>query len=286
MRVLPEEIPEVARLVNQLCGVILDGTKGYLIESRLSGLAEAAGCATFAEFCRKVRSSTDRSLATKVIDAITTQETLFFRDASPFEALAHKVIPDLIDSKAGSLFPKRIRVWSAACSTGQEPYSIAMVFHELLPDVHSWDIQILATDISDAAIQRASAGLFPRHEIQRGMKPQMLSKYFREGPAGWKVRDELRGMIAFQRLNLLEPFPTLGPFDVIFCRNVAIYFDPPSRRSLFMRLADRLTPEGTMFVGSAESLADLGPQFLPLHHCRTVFYQPRRRGVAAMARTA
>lgn len=276
MRVNAEDMVEVARLVKELCGVALDDSKGYLVESRLSGLAKEAGCSDYRTLCRRAIAG-DRALRTKIIDAITTQETLFFRDASPFEALKHKAIPELIDAKSGSVFPKRLRLWSAACSTGQEPYSIAMVLCELIPDVHSWDISILGTDISDAAIAQASRGLYRPHEISRGMEPGKLAKYFVQESGGWKAKDELRSLIRFQQRNLLEPFTDLGPFDVIFCRNVAIYFDVETRRDLFYRLADRLVPEGCLFVGSSESLADLGPQFAPQSHCRAIFYQPKKQ---------
>lgn len=283
MRVRPEDIPAVAKLVSQLCGIVLDESKGYLIESRLSGLAEAAGCRDFSEFCRKVRLANDRVLEHQVIDAITTRESLFFRDSTPFGALQHKVLPELIDAKAHTHFPRRLRFWSAACSCGQEPYSIAMVLSELIPDILAWDINILGTDISDAAIRYASAGQYSKYEIQRGMKPNLLAKYFSQQGDDWRVRDELRSLVAFEHRNLLEPFDTLGRFDVIFCRNVAIYFAPATRRSLFLRLADRLPPEGSLFVGSSESLSELGPRFLPLHHCGTVYYQPMRHAVPAMA---
>jgi len=281
MQVTPEEIPAVARLVDELCGVVLDETKGYLIDSRLAGVAEAAGCANFGEFCRKARAS--RTLQNQIIDAITTQETLFFRDNSPFEALKHKTIPETIDAKAGTPFPKRLRIWSAACSTGQEPYSIAMTLCELLPDAPSWDINILATDISDSTIAQASMGRYAKHEIQRGMAPNMLSKHFHEEAGQWRVKEELRSLIRFDRRNLLQPFTGLGPFDIIFCRNVAIYFDTDVKRRLFNRLADRLTPEGYLFVGSSESLTSLDPRFVAQHHCRGVFYQPNKRPAVAMA---
>ena len=166
MQVTPEEIPAVARLVNELCGVVLDETKGYLIDSRLGSVAQQAACASFGELCQKARGN--RTVELKIIDAITTQETLFFRDNSPFEAFKHKAIPETIDAKANTAFPKRLRIWSAACSTGQEPYSIAMTLCNLLPDVHSWDIKILATDICDSAITQASLGRYAEHEVQRG----------------------------------------------------------------------------------------------------------------------
>lgn len=284
MQVTAEDIKVISRLVDDLCGIVLDESKGYLIETRLSSVAEQAGCRTFAELYYKVRYAQDKALQTKIIDAITTNETLFFRDTSPFEALQHKVLPFVIDAKAGTPYPRRIRLWSAACSTGQEPYSIAMVLHELIPDIHAWDVSILATDISDAAVRQASAGCYAEHEIQRGMSPALLAKYFLRQPRGWKVKDELRALVAFRRINLLEPFVGMGPFDVIFCRNVAIYFSAESRRSLFKRLA-RLLPEyGVLFAGSAEALSDIGPEFAPQHHCRAVFYQPNRRQPAFAAR--
>lgn len=281
MQVTAEDIKVISRLVSDLCGIVLDESKGYLIQSRLSTLAEEAGCKTFSELYYKARYERESALRDKVIDAITTNETLFFRDTSPFDVLQNKIIPDLIDAKAKTAFPRRIRIWSAACSTGQEPYSMVMVLKELLGDLSAWDIQILATDISDAAIRHASIGRYAVHEIRRGMRPDFLKKYFTEDAQGWKIKDELRGIIAFKRLNLLEPFTALGMFDVIFCRNVAIYFSPEVRKNLFLRLAAQLTVDGALLVGSSESLTDLGERFKPLQHCRAIFYRPNQRFVPA-----
>lgn len=276
MQVTADDVTYVTRLVDELCGVVLDDTKAYLIESRLGELARANGCPSYRDLCQKARYAGDRALQQNIIDAITTQETLFFRDNSPFEVLQHRLIPDIVDGKAKTAFPKRIRIWSAASSTGQEPYSIAMSLWETIPNVASWDIQILATDISDAAIKQASMGRYAAHEIQRGMPPRLLQKYFVQQNGGWKIKDELRAMVSYQKRNLLEPFIGIGPFDVIFCRNVAIYFDGPRRRDLFLRLADRLTPDGALLVGSSESLLDLGPRFAPQNHCRATFYLPNK----------
>ena len=242
MQVTSEDIQFVAQLVDQLCGVMLDETKGYLVESRLGQLAKDHGCATYRDLCLRARTTSDRALQQKIIDAITTQETLFFRDNSPFDALQNRIIPDLIDATVRGGGAKRLRLWSAACSTGQEPYSLAMVLRETIPNFASWNVSILATDISDAAIAHASRGCYAAHEIDRGMRAGLLPKYFQSKQGGWQVKDEIRGMISFQRRNLLQPFAELGTFDVIFCRNVAIYFDAPRRRDLFLRLADRLAP--------------------------------------------
>lgn len=280
MNITAEELHIMSMFIYDLCGIKLDETKSYLLESRLSSVAEEAGCKDFSELYCKARYDGEQELRDKIVDAITTNETLFFRDTSPYEALQHKSIPELIDSKSNSLNPKRIRIWSAACSTGQEPYSIAMVLNELIPDIYSWDIQILATDICDSAIEQASLGLYSKFEIQRGMEQRLLSKYFTETENAWKVKDELRGLIAFKKINLMKPFTGMGPFDIIFCRNVAIYFDDEDRKDMFRRMAAILDPHGYMFVGSSESLSDVGPEFTPLHHCNSIFYQPHQSPVS------
>ena len=276
MQVTSAEITFVTRLVDELCGVMLDDSKAYLIESRLGELARSSGCASYRDLCQKARYANDPALRQKIVDAITTQETLFFRDGNPFEALRHRLIPDLVDGKAGTPFARRIRIWSAAASTGQEPYSIAICLRETIPDIQAWDVQILATDISDGAIKQASLGRYAAHEIQRGMPQPLLAKYFTSQNGAWKIKDDVRAMVSFQKRNLLEPFTGIGPFDIIFCRNVAIYFDAPRRRDLFLRLADRLTPNGALLVGSSESLIDLGPRFAPQNHCRATYYLPNR----------
>lgn len=270
----PADVDAICGLVIDLCGVYLDESKAYLIESRLSEISKRAGCSSYAELAKKARYSADRNLQNQIVDAITTHETLFFRDSSPFEAIKNKVVPDLLDLRAKSLNPRRLRIWSAACSTGQEPYSIGIALSELLPDLHRWDIRIFATDVSNDAVAKASQGLYAPHEIERGMTPQRLKQFFTQEEKGWRIRPEIRSLVTFQRLNLLEPFRAIGPFDIIFCRNVAIYFTPDARRDLFNRLAQLLPPEGYLFVGSQESLTDLGSRFQPQLHCRSAFYRP------------
>jgi chemotaxis protein methyltransferase CheR len=268
------DIDAVCGLVNDLCGVYLDESKGYLIEARLSELVKCAGCESYAEFARRARQDTDHTLRNKIVDAITTNETLFFRDSSPFDALQHKVIPETIDGKVGTLYQKKLRIWSAACSTGQESYSMAMLLSEMLPDIQDWDVNILGTDISDEVVARASRGWYASHEIERGLSPVRLQRFFQSENGGYRVKDSLRALCSFERRNLLDPNSARGKFDVIFCRNVAIYFTAEARRDLFLRLTTALTPEGWMFVGSQESLRDVGPQFVPQQHCRAICYRP------------
>jgi chemotaxis protein methyltransferase CheR len=286
MKLASTEVASVAGLVMDLCGILLDESKGYLIESRLAPIAQQHGLGSYTELVHKARTSYDKPLLKQIINAITTNETLFFRDDSPFDALQHKALPELIDSKAKTPFPKRLRIWSAACSTGQEPYSIAMTLHELIPDIHSWDVNILATDICDAAVEQASSGTYTAFEVERGMKANYLERYLVRHQNNWKVRDELRALISFQHLNLMSPFTGMGPFDIVFCRNVAIYFTPEGRRDVFKRISQTLTRDGYLFVGCAESLADLGPQFTPHHHCRGMFYRPNLPPLGDPARAA
>ena len=274
MQLDPKEIDAVCGLVLDLCGIYLDSSKTYLIESRLGEVIKRNGFKSYREAVDRVRRTSDLKLKSQIIDAITTNETLFFRDNSPFEAFKHKALPEAIDQKQNSPFPKRLRIWSAATSTGQEAYSIAMTICELIPDVETWDIQVLATDISDAAVAKASRGQYTDNDIKRGVSPQYLDRYFNRKGDDWVVSEKVRSMISFKTFNLHDSFSSLGQFDMIFCRNVAIYFTPEARKSLFNRLIAQMPAYGYLFVGSAELLNKIGPQFVAQNHCGSVFYQP------------
>ena len=282
MKPTASDIDAISDLVNELCGIYLDTSKDYLIEGRLAKLVKAAGCANYAEFARKVR--TNAAMKNDVVDAITTNETLWFRDNTPFDALRFKILPELIDAKSGSPFPRRFRIWSAACSTGQEAYSIAMAFADVVPDFERWDLQILGTDVSPQAVAKAQRGVYSDLELSRGLDQQYRGAYVVRASDGWQVNDTLRRRCKFEVRNLLKPFTGLGTFDVIFCRNVAIYFKAPDRASLFQRLAKTLNRGGWFFAGSGEALMDLGPNWAPKQHCRAVCYQPNGcNGVATLA---
>lgn len=276
MSLASEDVGLVCGLIEDLCGIALDESKTYLIECRLGQILRREALGTYAELARRALESSGSRLASEIVDAITTHETLFFRDQSPFEALRHKVLPELIDARSAGGRVPRIRIWSAACSTGQEPYSIAIALCRLIPDIENWHVSILATDISDACVEKAAAGVFAEHEITRGLDPAIRGAYFTPSEGGWKINEKARRLVSFQERNLVEPFGDLGTFDVIFCRNVAIYFGEQTRRNLFERLADSLATDGALFVGSTESLVHLGQRFAPLHHCRAVYYEPNR----------
>lgn len=281
IRLGPEELRLWTDQIYALCGVHLDSSKGYLIESRLGELLSIEGCGSFGELLHRVRNDSSRGLQRRVVDAITTGETLFFRDAAPFELLQHKLIPELIDRRTRQLGVRArvpIRIWSAACSTGQEVYSVAMVLSELLAPLERYEIRILGTDISDRALAYASRGHFNKIEVERGLPPEKRDRFFQKEPGSWRVRDELRALASFRRVNLLRDLPDLGRFDVIMCRNVAIYFREEDRVLLFERLAEMLDPEGALIIGATECIAGSTALFEAKRHLRAVFYQKRNRG--------
>jgi chemotaxis protein methyltransferase CheR len=280
IKLLPQERQNVAQYIHSICAITLDESKDYLIESRLSAIMEAAKCASFAQLVSQSRSDSSGKLKRAIIDAITTNETLFFRDSAPFDLLRFKIIPEVIDRRARSGQVVPIRVWSAACSTGQELYSIAIILKEMLGDMRGYNIRLLGTDISDRAITQASQGIFSQVEIDRGLTVAARDKYFVPDPKGWKLRDEIRGMASFRKLNLMDDFTSLGKFDIIFCRNVAIYFNERDRASLFDRIEQRLESDGYLVIGSMESLSATNPQFESKRHLRSVFYQVRKAAVS------
>jgi chemotaxis protein methyltransferase CheR len=282
IKLLPQERQNVAQYIHSICAITLDESKDYLIESRLSALMDEAKCTSFAQLVSQARSDSSGKLKRGIIDAITTNETLFFRDSAPFDLLRFKIIPEVIDRRARSGQVVPIRIWSAACSTGQELYSIAIILKEMLGDMRGYNIRLLGTDISDRAIAQASQGIFSQVEIDRGLTVATRDKYFVPDPRGWKLRDEIRAMASFRKLNLMDDFTSLGKFDVIFCRNVAIYFNERDRASLFDRIEQRLESDGYLVIGSMESLSATNPQFESKRHLRSVFYQVRR---AAVSRT-
>jgi len=268
-----EEFPVWSRYIKEICGIHLDESKGYLIETRLGCLLAEAGASNFSELFYKVRGDASNTLRRKVIEKITTNETSFFRDISPFELLRHKLIPELMDRRNKSSARTPIRIWSAACSTGQEAYSTAIVFKELTGDLAKYDIRIVGTDISNKVVAHASYGEYSRLELERGLAPDALFRHFAASGDKWRVRDEIRSLVTFRTMNLLEPFSFPNPFDIIFCRNVAIYFTEPDKIKLFRNIVRYLAKDGCLIIGSTESISGLCPELEPKRHLRSVFYQ-------------
>ena len=276
IKITPSELKLISQYIQEISGIYLDQSKAYLFETRLNSVAEKNGCKTYQELHAKAKRDPGRQIERAIIDAITTNETLFFRDRGPFELLQHKILPEVIDARSSksSLRPQ-IKIWSAAASTGQELYSIAIIIKELLRDTSGYAITLLGTDISDAAISQASYGKYNRFEIERGLDKKNLQKYFSLHGDSWKIKDEIRAMVNFRKLNLMQSFTALGKFDIIFCRNVAIYFTLDDRKKLFNKIADSLADDGYLIIGSTESLSGVCPRFIPKRHLRSIFYQKK-----------
>ena len=278
MTISLEELRAFAQYVRKLTGIALDDSKGYLLESRLGGMLVETGAGTFGELLFKIKGDLTRRLERKLIDQITTGETLFFRDQAPFELLAHKILPDLIDRRTAAQRlpgPIPIRIWSAACSNGQEVYSIAMILKELVGGAGDrYQIRILGTDISDQAVATASRGIYNRVEIERGLPADKLRRYFTpERDGAYRINDELRAMATFRTLNLMNDFASVGRFDIVLCRNVAIYFTDPDRASVFNRLGKVMETDGYLLIGATESITGLCPQYVSQRYLRSVYYQ-------------
>ena len=276
IKITPNEIKLISKYIYDISGISLDEKKAYLIETRLKPIIEFEGVKNYTDLYQNAIRDRTKVLERKIVDAVTTNETLFFRDKSPFEMFKHKVMPDLIDRRAArstGVMPINIRIWSAACSTGQEIYSLAIMLKELLPDMKKYRIKLLGTDISDEAVAKASYGKYNKFEIERGLEKDKLQRYFEPNGTSWKIRDDIRAMAVFQKRNLMDPFTGLGQFDIIFCRNVAIYFSKEDKKKLFEKLAGVLAPDGYLIIGSTESLTGICPMFEPQRHLRAVFYQ-------------
>jgi chemotaxis protein methyltransferase CheR len=275
LKITPEESKLITKYIYEISGIYLDESKKYLLETRLNTVAEEQGCASFQDFFKKAKADASKSIERKIIDAISTNETLFFRDSGPFQLLQHKIFPELIDARSGKApqLKTNLKIWSAASSTGQELYSVAIVLQELLGDMSKYSIKLLGTDISDAAVSQASSGKFNKFEIERGLARDKLAKYFSVAGQTWKINDQIRAMVNFRKFNLMTPFIGLGKFDIVLCRNVAIYFTLEDRKKLFNKIADVLEPDGYLIIGSTESLTGICPRFIPKRHLRSIFYQ-------------
>ena len=268
------EVAVWSRYIQDTCGIVLDQSKAYLLETRLDGILRETGATSFSGLYYKVKADASNTLRGKVVDAITTNETSFFRDTSPFELLRHKLLPELIDrrGKLGAR-PIPIRIWSAACSTGQEVYTIGIVLKELLGSFSGYDIRILVTDISNRAIAVASHGYYTELEMGRGLALSVTGKHFVAEGGRWKIQDEIRSLATFRKMNLLETFSFPAPFDIILCRNVAIYFSEPDRARMFGNFSRCLARDGSLIIGSTESLTGLCPALVPRRYLRGVFYE-------------
>jgi len=245
----------VRGVVRDKAAIVLDDNKEYLVEMRLSSLADQQGLPGVTELIRDVRDHGNRPLAELMVEAMTTNETSFFRDRHPFDALRDKVLPELLGARSNQ---RSLKIWCAAASTGQEPYSLAMLLSQALVGKGHWDAKILGTDISPEVLEKAKSGSYSQHEVSRGLPASNLVRHFRRDGLDWVVKDDLKAMCEFRRLNLIEPWAGLPTFDVIFIRNVLIYFDTDVRRTILETARKHLAPDGYLFLGGSETLLGLG----------------------------
>lgn len=251
-------------------GLVLDESKTYLIESRLDPLARAEGLLSIDELGKRIRQETSPVLRKKVVEAMTTNETSFFRDITPFTVLKATVIPEVVKANQKS---RRLRIWSVACSTGQEPYSLAMVAAEMASELHGWDVRILGTDIAEKVLDRAQAGVYTQHEVQRGLSVAYLMRFFAQQGDEWVVKPEIKRFVQFRQFNLLTDFSSLGTFDVILLRNVLIYFDTATKKQILERMANALSPGGTLFLGGTETPLGITDQWNRVKLDQGVYYK-------------
>ncbi|OGV37254.1 MAG: hypothetical protein A2020_14420 [Lentisphaerae bacterium GWF2_45_14] len=271
IQITDSEIETLGKYIKEKSGIALDASKAYLFESRLSPILNELGCSNYLGLYSLCKRDFAGRLTTRLIDAMCTNETSFFRDKSPFLLLVQKLVPDFYEQNPyGTL-----NIWSAAASTGQEVYSSIMQLIDAGITPPRFKMRLIATDISDTAIAKASRGKYTKFELARGMEGAKLHKYFHPVGDDWVIKEEIRAMVTFKKINLLDPLQLtlLGKFDIIFCRNVAIYFSMEDKRKLFDALGTQLTPNGSLMIGSTESLLGVTDRFAKKEFRSMIYYQ-------------
>lgn len=266
----PSTFEYVRRLVLECSAIALEPTKEYLVESRLTPLARQKGLASLGDLVAKLRGVPFGPLHAEVVEAMTTNETSFFRDIHPFDALKNDVLPQLIAARAAA---KRLNIWSAASSTGQEAYSIAILLAEHFPQLAGWNVQIIGSDLSTQVLERAATGEFTQLEVNRGLPAALLVKHFERQGLHWRVKPEIRRRVRFVRLNLIEPWPALPTFDVVFLRNVLIYFTAETKQKILHNVRRRLPADGVLFLGGAETTLGIDDAWERVSHGKASSYR-------------
>jgi chemotaxis protein methyltransferase CheR len=264
----------ICQILRERSGLVLTNDKAYLLESRLLPVARKWKLATFDDLVRVIRTKMDEAVVRDVVEAMTTNESFFFRDTKPFDQFKALVLPALLKSRAAS---RTIRIWSAACSSGQEPYSLAMILSEMAAQLNGWKIEIVGTDLSSEILTRAKEGMYSQFEVQRGLPITMLVKYFAQIGDRWQINAKIRGMVQYREFNLLQDPMPLGRFDVVFCRNVLIYFDQPTKTRVLTSIAKMMPEDGFLFLGGAETVLGITDKFQMV---------PGQRGVYGVAGTS
>lgn len=266
----PAEFQIISDFIRERSAIVLEPGKEYLVESRLGPIANDLQLHSVGELIQRLKAAPDNGLGTRVVEAMVTTETSFFRDLHPFEGLRKQVLPELISRRHSE---RTLNIWCAAASTGQEPYSLVMLLREHFPELRNWRVAILATDLSAAMLSRARAGRYNQIEVNRGLPITMLMKYFRQHGTTWELNEDIRRAVEFRELNLAKPWPYLPRMDLIFLRNVMIYFDVPTKKSILGRVARLLRPDGYLLLGGAETTHNLEDSLQRVEPLKGGFFQ-------------
>jgi chemotaxis protein methyltransferase CheR len=261
----------VRALVRRESAIVLDDSKAYLVASRLMPVARQGGFATVAALISHLQSSPQDTLHTEVVEAIATTETSFFRDHYPFAALRDEILPELIARRGSST--RTLSIWSAACSSGQEPHSVAMIIRDRFPSLATWNLQLLASDLSSSMVARAREGIYNQLEVNRGLPAPYLVRFFDQKEDRWHLRPEIRNMFRFFQMNIARQWASTSPVDVLLLRNVLIYFDVAERQAVLSKVRRVLRPDGYLVLGSAETTLNLDDLFTRVRIGNAVFYQ-------------
>ena len=268
----PQAFNFIANLVRIKSAIVLESGKAYLVESRLTPVARELGLEGISELVSELQKPGSLKLTQRVVEAMTTNETSFFRDIHPFTALKEKILPNLIQRRAKE---KSLSIWSNACSSGQEPYTIAMLITEHFPMLKDWKVRIISSDLSSQILDRARLGVFNQTEVNRGLPMSFLLKYFTKNGSQWKIRDDIRKMVEFRELNLVEPFPTLLPaMDIVFLRNVLIYFSSSTKSEILKKVHKVMQKDSYLFLGGSETTMNLNVSFEREQFGTAVGYRP------------
>jgi len=258
MSVSSQDFAFIQNLVRKESAIVVESSKEYLVEARLEPLAREEGLESIAAIVAQLRAQPHSSLARRLVDAMTTNETSFFRDLSPFEYVRTEALPDLIKRRAES---RRLRIWCAAASSGQEPYSLAMLIKENFQELDGWELDFVASDYSETMLQRSRSGVYSQVEVNRGLPASKLVRFFKQKGRHWMLKDEIRNLVNFRQINLIGPWPPLGQVDLIFVRNVLIYFDVETKREILAKMKSILAPDGYLFLGASETTLNINEAF-------------------------
>ena len=264
----PEDFDYISKLVKSRSGLVLTVDKAYLLESRLMPVARKRGMSGLEDLIAAMRLNADNALLQEVTEAMTTNESFFFRDIKPFDIFRDNTLPHLLETRAPQ---KSFRIWCAAASSGQEPYSLSILIKEAAAQLAGWRVDIVGTDLSLDILKKAKAGVYSQFEVQRGLPIQLLLKYFKKQEDMWTIDESIRTMVNYREFNLLDNLSALGKFDVVFCRNVLIYFDPPTKTKVLDQIANLMPADGLLFLGGAETVLGISERFKPITGQRGVY---------------